>query len=97
MEGLFLLGLFLITLLLSAYVIPFIRLNSLKLKSIFKEEGLDGEINSIPLAVDILLNRILNDILIVSKIFVDYIIKYIIYYKVISNNGFKLLKNPVLL
>ena len=50
-----------------------------------------------PLAVNILLNKILSDILIIGKIFIDYIIKYIIYYKVISNNSFKLLKNPILL
>ena len=50
-----------------------------------------------PLVADILLNRILSDILIISKIFVNYIIEYIICYKIISNNGFKLLKNPILL
>jgi hypothetical protein len=85
------------TFLLSTYIIPFIRLNSLKFKNIFKEEGLDSKINSIPLAADILLNRILNNILIIGEIFVNYTTKYIIYCRVISNNGSKLLKNPILL
>ena len=89
LKGLFLLNLFLITSLLFTYIILFVRFNSLKFKSIFEEEGLDGEINSIPLAVDILLNRILSDIFIISKIFVDYITEYIICCRVISNNGFK--------
>ena len=97
LEGLFLLNLFLITLLFSAYIIPFIQLNSLKFKSIFEEEGLDGKINGMPLVADILLDRIPNDILIISKIFVDRIIECVICYRIISNNGFKLLKNPVLL
>jgi hypothetical protein len=97
LKGLFLLNLFFITSLLSAYIIPFIQLNSLKFKNIFKKEGLNSKINNIPLAVDILLNRILSDILIINKIFVDYITEYIIYYKVISNNSSKLLKNSILL
>ena len=96
-EGLFLLNLFLITLLLFTYIIPFVQLNSLKFKSIFKEEGLDSEINGMPLVADILLDRILSDILIVSKIFVDHTTECVICYKVISNNSFKLLKNPILL
>ena len=97
LKGLFLLNLFLMTLLFFIYIIPFIQLNSLKSKSIFKEEGLDNKINGMPLAIDILLNRIPSDIFIVGKIFIDYTTEYIIYCKVISNNGFKLLKNPILL
>ena len=85
------------TLFLSAYIIPFIQLNSLKFKNIFKEEGLDGEINSIPLAADTLLNRILGNILIINKILIDYIIEGIIYYRIIYNNSSKLLYNPILL
>ena len=85
------------TLLLFTYIIPFVQLNSLKFKSIFKKEGLDGEINSIPLTADTLLNRILSNIFIVNKIFINYTTKYIICYKVISNNNFKFLKNPILL
>jgi len=50
-----------------------------------------------PLAVDMLLDRILGDILIVSEILIDYIIKCIIYCRVVSNDGSKLLKNPILL
>ena len=97
LEGLFLLNLFLITSLLSAYIIPFIRLNGLKFKSIFKEKGLDGEINSIPLVADTLLDRILGNILIIGEILIDYTIECIIYYRVISNNSSELSKNPVLL
>ena len=73
LKGLFLLNLFLMTLLFFIYIISFVRLNSLKFKSIFEEEGLDGEINSMPLVADTLLDRILNNILIVGKIFVDRI------------------------
>ena len=97
LKGLFLLNLFLMTLLLFTYIIPFIQLNSLKFKSIFKKKGLDSKINGIPLAADILLDRILSNIFIIGKIFVDYTTKYIIYCRVISNNSSKLLKNPVLL
>ena len=97
LKGLVLLNLFLITLLLSTYIISFIRLNSLKFKSIFKEKGLDGKINSIPLVADTLLDRILGNILIISKIFMDYIIESIIYYRIICNNSSKLLYNPILL
>jgi len=50
-----------------------------------------------PLAADILLNRILGNMLIISEILIDYIIECVIYCRVISNNGFKLLKNPILL
>ena len=96
-EGLFLLDLFLTTSLLSAYIIPFVRLNSLKFKSIFKEEGLDGKINSIPLAADMLLDRILGNILIFGEILIDRIIESIIYYRIIYNNSSKLLYNPILL
>ena len=97
LKGLFLLNFFLITSLLFTYIIPFIRLNSLKFKSIFKEEGLDGEINNMPLVADTLLDRILSNIFIIGKIFVDYIIECVICYRVISNNGFKFLKNSILL
>ena len=96
-ESLFLLNLFLTTSLLSAYIIPFIRLNSLKFKSIFKEEGLDGEINSISLVADTLLDRILGNILIISEVLIDYIIESIIYYRIIYNNSSKLSYNPILL
>jgi hypothetical protein len=85
------------TLFFSTYVIPFIRLNSLKFDSIFKEEGLDGEIDSISLVVDILVDRILGNILIVGEILVDYTTESIIYYKIICNNSSKLLYNPILL
>jgi hypothetical protein len=50
-----------------------------------------------PLVADTLLDRSLYKILIISEILIDYIIECIIYYRVISNNSFKLLKNPVLL
>jgi len=50
-----------------------------------------------PLVADTLLDRILYNILIISEILIDRIIEYIIYYRVISNNSSKLLKNPVLL
>ena len=50
-----------------------------------------------PLTVDILLNGILDDILIIGEILVDYIIESIIYYKIIYNNSFKLLYDPILL
>ena len=63
----------------------------------FKEEGLDSKINSIPLVVDILLNKILGNILIISKILIDYIIEGIICYSIICNNSPKLLYNPILL
>ena len=63
----------------------------------FKEEGLDSKINSIPLVVDILLNKILGNILIISKILIDYIIEGIICYRIIYNNSSKLLYNPILL
>ena len=33
----------------------------------------------------------------ISKILIDYIIECVIYYRVISNNGSKLLKNSILL
>ena len=96
-ESLFLLNLFLLTLLLSTYIIPFIRLNSLKFKSIFKEEGLDGKINSMPLAADTLLNRIPGNILIISKILINCTTEGIIYCRIIRNNSSKLLYNPILL
>ena len=58
---------------------------------------MDSEINSIPLIANMLLDGILGDIFIISEILIDYTIKYVIYYRVISNDSFKLLKNPVLL
>ena len=97
LEGLFLLNLFLTTLLLSAYVIPFIRLNSLKFKSIFKEEGLDGKINSMPLVADTLLDGILGNILIIGEILIDRTIESIICCRIICNNSSKLSYNPILL
>ena len=37
--------------------------------------------------MDILLNRILGNILIINKIVIDYIIESIIYYRIIYNNA----------
>jgi len=44
-----------------------------------------------------LLDRILGNILIISEILIDRIIECVIYYRVVSNNSSKLLKNPILL
>jgi len=50
-----------------------------------------------PLVADMLLDRILGNILIISKIFIDYTVESIIYYRIIYNNSSKLLYNPILL
>ena len=50
-----------------------------------------------PLAANTLLDGILNNIFIISKILINYITESIIYYKIICNNSFKLLYNPILL
>jgi hypothetical protein len=50
-----------------------------------------------PLAADTLLDRILGNILIIGEILIDRTIECVICCRVISNNGSKLLKNPVLL
>jgi len=50
-----------------------------------------------PLTADMLLDRILGNILIIGEILIDYIIECVIYCRVISNDGSKLLKNPILL
>jgi len=50
-----------------------------------------------PLAANILLDRILGNILIIGEILIDYITECVICCRVISNNGSKLLENPILL
>ena len=50
-----------------------------------------------PLAADILLDGVLDNIFIINKILINCIIESIIYYKIICNNSSKLLYNPILL
>jgi hypothetical protein len=50
-----------------------------------------------PLVADTLLDRIPGNILIISKILIDRIIKSIICYRIIYNNSSKLSYNPILL
>ena len=50
-----------------------------------------------PLAADILLDRILGNILIIGKILIDCTTECVICCRVINNNSSELSKNPILL